>query len=418
MKKKPLVFAVILLVLAVQTAFDVSAGTPQPDSSFGRLLRKTCADPWLFRHEGRFYLTQTGGSRVFVEEAAALSGLSSANCTKHLAYDAKVDPMLGSLGYKGVSGVWSPEIHHFSDDDFPGHGGWYMFTALRDSAPGDSRHVKSIVLKSLSGEPEGPYGNPVSGKTFSSHLILDQNGAPYPGWLVGQTTLRIRAGKWKGVYSLFVSETGRGSADFHQEIRIARLKMPWQMASDAGIVTVPTQPWESIGSGLITNPVKRLKTPYLPRVVEGATAVYGDRDDVYLIYSGSGFWTNYGLGQLTWTGGDPLQTSSWVKYAGNPVFGVADGKGRHLPGVDKQGAGHAAFFVDEAGKRHMVYHAYPYNASSSGKLVDGVTLAPRQKAKFRNAYVAPYIIDYTKSNGFSKGVFRVPPSVTQTPHAE
>ena len=31
-----------------------------------------------------------------------------------------------------------------------------------------------------------------------------------------------------------------------------------------------------------------------------------------------------------------------------------------------------------------------------------------RKAKFRNAYGAPYIIDYMKSNGVSKGVFRVP----------
>ena len=380
----------------------------QKDASYGRLLRTACADPWLFRHEGKFYLTQTGSSKVLVEEAKTLSGLSSPKCTKHLAYDAKVDPMLATLGYTGANGVWSPEIHHFSDDDFPGHAGWYMFTALRDSAPGDSRHVKSVVLKSLSGKPEGPYGNPVTGEKYASHLVLDKDGAPYPGWLVGQTVLRIREGEWKGVYSLFVSETGRGTADFHQEIRIARLKTPWQMASDTGIVTVPTQPWESIGSGPITDPVKRLKTPYYPRVVEGATAVYGDRGEVYLIYSGSGFWTNYGLGQLTWTGGDPLRTSSWVKYAGNPVFGVADGKGRHLRGVDKQGAGHASFFVDEAGKRHMVYHAYPYNTFGSEKKVDGITLAPRQKAKFRNAYVAPYIIDYTKSNGVSTGVFRVP----------
>ena len=376
------------------------------DASHG-LLRRNCADPWLFRQDGRFYLTQTGTSKVFVEEAETLSGFSSPNCARYLAYDAKSDPMLATLGYEGVSGVWSPEIHYFSEADFPGNGGWFMFTALRDSATGDSRHVKSIVLKSLSGKPEGPYGNPVNGAKFSSCLVLDKVGVPYPGWLVGQTVLRIMAGEWKGVYSLFVSEVGRGTADFHQEIRIARLKTPWQMASEAGIVIVPTQPWESIGSGPVEDPVRRKKVPYLPRVVEGATAVYGDRGDVYLIYSGSGYWTNYGLGQLTWTGGDPLKTSSWVKYDGNPVFGVADRQGRHLPGVDKQGAGHASFFTDAAGKRFMVYHAYPYNASGVGKVVDGASLAPHEKAKARNAYVAQYGIDYTKHNGFARGVFTV-----------
>ena len=61
--------------------------------------------------------------------------------------------------------------------------------------------------------------------------------------------------------------------------------------------------------------------------------------------------------------------------------------------------------TDAEGKRHMVFHAYPYNSTDTEKTVDGVTLAPRQKAKFRNAYVAPYRIDYSKDNGAGKGVF-------------
>ena len=373
------------------------------------LLRKRCADPWLFRHGDRFYLTQTGATKVNVFAADTLAGLSASDCTQAVAYDSAFDPTVKALGYSGVSGTWSPEIHHYADADFPSHAGWYMFLALRDAATDDSRHVKSVVLKSLSGDPAGPYGHPVTGEKFASQPVLDKDGNPYADWAVGQTALVIREGAWKGVYALYVTETGRGTRNFYQEIRIARLKTPWQLASRSGIVTVPTQFWETVGASRTgyRDPVKKKATPYFPRVVEGATAVYGDKGDVYLIYSGSGYWTNYGLGQLTWTGEDPLKTSSWTKFEFNPIFTIANKRGKHLPGLDLQGPGHASFFRDDAGKRFLVYHAYPYNASKTAKEVDGERLAPGAKGKRRHAYVEPYRIDYGEWNGTGWGVFHI-----------
>ena len=392
------------IVLAGACAF---AG--QVETLDSTLLRKRCADPWLFRHGDRFYLTQTGATKVNVFAADTLAGLSASDCTQAVAYDSAFDPTVKALGYSGVSGTWSPEIHHYADADFPSHAGWYMFLALRDAATDDSRHVKSVVLKSLSGDPAGPYGHPVTGEKFASQLVLDKDGNPYADWAVGQTALVIREGAWKGVYALYVTETGRGTRNFYQEIRIARLKTPWQLASRSGIVTVPTQFWETVGASRTgyRDPVKKKATPYFPRVVEGATAVYGDKGDVYLIYSGSGYWTNYGLGQLTWTGEDPLKTSSWTKFEFNPIFTIANKRGKHLPGLDLQGPGHASFFRDDAGKRFLVYHAYPYNASKTAKEVDGERLAPGAKGKRRHAYVEPYRIDYGEWNGTGWGVFHI-----------
>ena len=43
------------------------------------LLRKSCADPWLFRHGGKFYLTQTGTAKVRVLESDTLAGLAAAD---------------------------------------------------------------------------------------------------------------------------------------------------------------------------------------------------------------------------------------------------------------------------------------------------------------------------------------------------
>ena len=398
---------ILLFACAVMTGFCAFAA--QVETLETTLLRKGCADPWLFRHNGKFYLTQTGSTKVHVFASDTLSGLSAAGCAPSVAYDSSFDPTVKSLGYAGVSGTWSPEIHHFSEADFPGHAGWYLFVALRDSATTDSRHVKSVVLKSISGHPAGPYGHPVTGEKFASQRVLDTNGQPYAEWAVGQTALVIRTGAWKGVYVLYVTETGRGTRNFYQEIRIARLKTPWQLATASGIVTIPTQFWETVGAARTgyKEPAKRKATPFFPRVVEGATAVYGDKGDLYLIYSGSGYWTNYGLGQLTWTGEDPLKTSSWTKFEFNPIFTIANARGKHLPGLDRQGPGHASYFRDAAGKRFLVYHAYPYNSAKAAKTVDGETLAPGQKGKRRHAYVEPYRIDYGEWNGTGWGVFHI-----------
>ena len=391
---------IIGLILAV-AAESISAAQAELKAPRPSLLRTGCADPWLLRYDGKFYLTYTGGSKVRILESKTLSGLGAKKCAIRLAYDSASDPTVKALGYNGVNGTWSPEIHHYSDCDFPDHAGWYMFLALRDASTGDSRHVKSVVLKSLSGSPAGPYGHPVTGEKNSSQLLLDRDGMPCGEWTVGQSSLVISGGEWKGVYALYVTEKGRGTRDFHQEIRIARLKTPWQFESGIGTVTTPTQFWETIGAS-------SRKGRYLPRVVEGATAVYGDRGDVYIIYSGSGYWTNYGLGQLTWTGDDPLKTSSWNKFERNPILTVADRRGKHLPGVDMQGAGHASYFRDNDGKRLLVYHAYPYNSSDAEKNVDGETLAPKAKGKRRNAYVGPYSINYDEWNGVGWGVVHVP----------
>ena len=136
-----------------------------------------------------------------------------------------------------------------------------------------------------------------------------------------------------------------------------------------------------------------------PRVVEGATPVYGEHGEIFLTYSGDGYQNDYGIGQITWTGKDPLLTTSWVKLpdttAGderltvtNPIFQapLADGVKNTLVGV-----GHASFLTDMAGNGFLCYHAYPYDAESG-------------KADGRNSYIESYYIDYTKWNGHSYGV--------------
>jgi len=366
-----------IIILALLLTFAVSAETLSSTK-----IRGTCSDPWLFTHNDCFYLARTGASRVAVHKASTLSGLAPSKTESSIAYDAASDPTVELLYGEGatVNGTWSPEIHYFSEEDFPGASGWYMFLALRRTPEAGSvytsEYLRLVVLKSITGEPEGPYGHPKTGVANHSQPVITAEGNYYEEWACGQSVLRIPEGKYAGIYALWVDEVGRGTDNFYQRIRISRMANPWTLTGKAGIVTVPTQDWEFVGS----------EDGFHPAVVEGGTAVYGKNGDIYLTYSGSGYQSAYGLGQLTWNGGDPLETSSWIKYENNPIFSSATAE-------NLIGAGHASFLTDESGNGFFCYHAYP---AENGEKTEG-----------RHSYLERYSIDYTAENGVGKGVLRL-----------
>ena len=367
----------LTLLIAATLLFSSAEGKPLN----GTLVRKGTADPCLIYQDGNFYLTMTGASRLAMIKDSSLAHLSTDyhKLKDNIIYDSKLDPTVKALFGEDttINGTWSPELHYFSEEEFPGMSGWYLYFALRkkvvENGKTSSRAIKTVVLKSLSGEIQGPYGNPVSNNEQHSQPLLNERGEVLDTWCVGASILRIPSGKYRGVYLTWVEEVGRGEGlgKFYQKIMISQISSPWQIKGESGIVTTPTQKWEFKGSS---------KTH--PRVVEGATAVYGDNGEVYITYSGSGYWSDYGLGQLTLRReqGDyanPLQTSSWIKYNRNPIFTAVGSE-------NLRGAGHAFFLEDAKGKRFFCYHAYP--------IVDG------KKAKGRNAYIEPYRIDYSTSN--------------------
>ena len=357
----------------------------------GTLIRRSAADPCLVFDDGCFYLTMTGSSRLVMVKDRSLSSLDvDVHPTlDNIFYDSAADPSVEELFGPGavINGTWSPEIHYFSEEEFPGESGWYIYLALRqkveENGKTSSRNIRMCVLKSASGKVDGPYVNPVTGDENHTQPFLDENGEFLTGWCVGPSLLRIPSGKYKGVYLTWVEEVGRGQGlgNFYQTIMISRISSPWQVAGTPGLITKPTQEWETYGSS---------KTH--PCVVEGGTAVYGDHGEIFMAYCGSGYWSDYGLGQLTLLRdgddyADPLKTESWVKYEGNPVFSSARSS-------DLRGAGHAFFLTDGKGQRFFCYHAYP--------IVNG------KKSKQRNAYIEPYFIDYgTKSPSAPYGVLKM-----------
>ena len=382
--------ASLLLVLFSLLALTLAASA---DTFDGTMVRSSTADPDLFFYNGNYYLTQTGTSRIAIFETDSIEDLGSLALSKNISYTAYYnnvvyDPTVTELFGEGatVSGTWSPEIHYFSEEQFPGNSGWYLFVALRKTA-NDSSCVRMVVLKSTTDSPKGPYGHPTKGTENYSQPLLDKDGNVWDEWACGQTVLTIPEGEYKGTYAMWVAEEGRGSSGadgtFHQKIMIAKMSSPWQLASDAGIITTPTQSWEYKGAS----------TSH-PAVVEGATPVYGKNGEIFLTYSGSGYWSDYGLGQLTWNGGDPLETSSWVKLdeSKNPIFTATTA-------TNLRGAGHASFLTDTDGNGFFCYHAYAYEYNDeTGKI---------EKATSRDAYIEPYYIDYTEYNGVSYGVIKL-----------
>ncbi len=299
------------------------------------------ADPWMFLHGEYFYLCCTAGREIILYRSKDPSKIrTEGECETVVAFA----PREGEMWSKNL---WSPEIHYFSEEEFPSRSGWYMFVACDD---GFNVNHRMYVLKCEDSDtPFAPYGHPESGERYVPRKIESLTDESFNnGWCCGQTILR-HGGK---VYCMWVDEVGRQTEDFHQRDRIALLENPYT-AGDAGVIIKPTEEWEMHGYGMGKDGKIR------PRVVEGGTAVYGDNGELYVIYSGSGYWTKYyALGQITLRG-NPLEYSDWEKNK-EPLFSMSD---------TVFGCGHASFFTDAAGDRFIAYHAYLSPDRTGGRYV-------------------------------------------------
>lgn len=326
--------------------------------SFGNMIRTNGADPWLFTHNGSYYYIATGGSALTLYRAANLGDFATA------ASKVIYRPESGNAWSKNL---WSPEIHYFSASDVGADAaGWYCFVGGSSGEADESGSVNSgqraYVIKCLDGDNLlGRWGHPVTGEVNVPQLVTfpdsDYNDAELCG---GCSVIRI-GGK---PYITFVSEVGRGASGFHQVICIAEFENPWTVVGTPTVICKPTYAWERGGYGYAGRD-KNGNEKWYPQVVEGSTAVYGDDGSVFIVYSGSGYWTPYYcLGQLTYMGGDPLLAANWTKKS-TPILQKSD---------SLCGTGHASYITDFSGNRWICYHAYRGTTTANG----------------RNAFVEPY----------------------------
>ncbi|MBQ9429046.1 MAG: family 43 glycosylhydrolase, partial [Clostridia bacterium] len=291
---------------------------------------KVKSDPWLFYHDGYYYLTGSAANGITICKAANLADIQHAPYEKVYAAPVKSN--------------WSAEIHHYTDKEVgAGNGGWYCYIASpEDGVENATRRM--YVIKCLDGDNlMGRWGDPVTGEVNVPRRVEAPDVRDYKNWWgAGESDIRIN-GK---VYALFVSEVGRETADFHQTINIMEMENPWTLRGEASVICVPEYDWEKHGYSY--NPNAATKKAY-PAVVEGATALYGDDGTVFLTYTGSGVWTTeYQIGYMKYLGGDPMDPANWQKNPTSILY----------KSDEMCGTGHGSFVTDTSGQTWICYHAY------------------------------------------------------------
>ncbi len=308
--------------------------------SFTNYLRKNNADPFMFYHDGFYYYTATGATTVSLIRVANIADI------KEVAGHAILEP-------ENYTDLWSPEIHYFSAEEIgEDNAGWYMFVGAKekDSSGTTASNQRQYVAKCLDGDNLlGEWGDPVTGEPNVLRKMTFTNGGYNEDALCGGSSpIRIN-GK---LYITFVSEEGRGTSNFHQTINITTIENPWTVTDTPVEICRPDYDWEKGGYWYGAN-ADGVMT-WWPQVVEGASAVYGPNGEVYLMYTGSGYWTvDYALGYLKLTGTNPMKKSSWTKNP-TPVLRRVD----TLTSTSVNGCGHGSYFTDHAGQMWVAYHGY------------------------------------------------------------
>lgn len=272
--------------------------------TFRNPITESGADPFVVRFEDGYYYVYSADGGVFV---------SRADNIHHLRQDGKCI-FRPEEGKPYSRELWAPEIH-FIDGD------WYCYVAADD---GVNANHHMYVLKSTDGRPDGVYA--------MVGMLDDGSGC----WAIDGTVMP-RGGKLYFVWSGWESRENT-----HQNLYIAPMKSPTELAGARVLLSRPEYDWEKRGSG----PTKSGKC--LPTVNEGPQILEKD-GTVHVIYSAAGSWCrHYCLGMLTLRGGDPLNPADWVKCK-EPVF--VESEGTHGPG-------HCSFVKAKDGKTDfIIYHA-------------------------------------------------------------
>lgn len=295
--------AALVLIPGLGATIPASPALAAPGPSFTNPLVGTpnSADPSIAYSGGNwYYVATTWSSRIIMRRSSTLAGLRTA--TEKTLFTLTAGP--------GCCTMWAPDLQ-FSN------GRWYIYFSAEPS-PGQGQR-RTGVLESDTTDAYGTY-------TYRGILNLEPNG----GWAIDGSVVRFNGWPDHFVYSAF-----RGG---EQGLFIAPMSSPIQVSRNGVRISSPTLSWERQGS-----PVN-----------EGPYALYHG-GKTFLTYSASSCNTpDYKLGQLTWTGGDPMSPGSWTKKS-SPIFQRSDANGVYGPG-------HHAFVNSPDGtETWIVYHA---NASA------------------------------------------------------
>jgi GH43 family beta-xylosidase len=289
----------------------------------------TGPDPWVIRHDGVYYYTNTTGSNLTLWKTRSIAELATA--THKVVW---TPPASGPYSQQ----IWAPELHFL-------RGSWYLYFAADD---GSNKKHRIWVLENKSADP-------LKGEWTLKGKLSD----PGDHWAIDASVFE-NGGRLYLIWSGW-----EGATNEAQNIYLAELSDPWTMKGDRVKVSSPTYPWEKAGDIKVTlhgneTPASTSHEPIHLDVNEGPEMLkHGDR--LFLVYSASACWTDwYELGMLTARSeANLLNPASWVKDR-LPVFWES-------PDAGAFGTGHNGFFQSPDGKEDwIIYHANAHSGDGCG----------------------------------------------------
>lgn len=283
-----------LLVLLLAAFVAQPAGAAEGRPYTNPVKSQKGADPWIQYYDGNYYLVTTSWtSELTMRKSPTLAGLATA---------PSVQVWADSTASRCCN-MWAPEIHFWN-----GH--WYLYYVAGQGIVDYNPTQRVHVLESAGSDPMGPY-------TYRNQL-----GS---AWMLDASLLTLN-----GSLYLLGSASGGGT----QNLVIAPMSNPYTPSGAFSTISTPTYSWEKSGGSVNEGP-----------------EVLQRGGKTFIVYSASGCWTaDYKLGQLAYTGTNPLSASSWTKKS-TPVFSRNDGAGVYGPG-------HNGFFNSPDGTESwIVYHA-------------------------------------------------------------
>ena len=314
---KPILHICLIILLGIHGCYPPEASQnvrvdnqESQVKTFKNPLLSSGPDPYTTYHDGHYFYTSTQGNKLVLRKVKNLVNLSDAE-TKTIW-----TPPTGTMYSHDI---WAPEVH-FIDEK------WYVYFAADD---GDNRNHRMYVVENTSANPfEGVF-------EFKGKIAASTDK-----WAIDGNVFRHKE-------QLYMIWSGwEGNENGQQDIFIAKMKNPLEIDGDRVKIASPTYDWEKNWDKGTPN-----KNPPKVFVNEGPQFL-SHGDQLYIVYSASGCWTDfYSLGLMTFTGVDNLlEPDNWVKSP-EPLF-------TQSPKNKVYGPGHNSFFKSPDGTEDWIlYHA-------------------------------------------------------------
>jgi GH43 family beta-xylosidase len=297
------------IVSLLYSLFFITLVSAQQTQTFTNPLLPAGADPWCIYQNGFYYYTHTTGNNITIWKTKSIANLKTA---EHIV--VFTPPKTGPYSKE----IWAPEIHFIE-------GKWYIYFAA-DS--GNNNQHRLWVLENSSTDP-----------FMGNWAMKGKLTTPDDKWSIDGSLFRYK----KKLYLIWSG--WEGDKNGQQNIYIAKMKNPWTVDGKRVMLSSPELDWEK--NGELNNP----NDPPHVNVNEGPEVLVHN-DQLFLIYSASGCWTDfYALGMLTASANSDLMNPASWKKSTQPIFKQSKENSVYAPG-------HNSFFKSADGKEDWIlYHA-------------------------------------------------------------